>query len=96
MANRQANPVIGVAVVAAVVIVALMVGRGSQFDVGFCLLLGLIAIELANVYLAICLTNCGADNPTCQNRCWRRYFYTVNVLVAVTVLFCLFGWDRIF
>jgi hypothetical protein len=95
MVNSKLNLVVGVTVVVAVVIVALIVG-GSRFDVGFCLLLGLIAIEIANVYLAICLYNCGPDNPACATKCWRRYFIAVNTLVLITVLFCLFGWERLF
>lgn len=97
MANRQANPVIGVAVVVAVVIVALMIGQQQgRLGVSFCLLLGLIAIELANVYLAVCLYNCGPDNQPCQTRCFRRYLYIVNVLFLFTFFFCVFAGDKVF
>ncbi|HEU4930345.1 MAG TPA: hypothetical protein VFU38_10995 [Candidatus Krumholzibacteria bacterium] len=95
MANPKLNAVLGVTIGVAVVIVALIAG-GSRFDVGFCLLLGLIAIEMANVYLAICLYNCGPENTACAERCWRRYFWAVNVLVLVTVVFCLFGFEHVF
>ncbi len=97
MANSKFNPVVVVTIVVAVVIAALTIGNGGhRFGVSFCLFLGLLAIELANVYLAVCLYNCGPDNPACQTRCWRRYFYTVNVLVLVTVIFCLFAGEHVF
>ncbi len=97
MANSKFNAVVVVTIVVAVVIVALIaVNGGSRFGVSFCMLLGLIAIEMANVYLAICLYNCGPENTACQERCWRRYFYTVNILVFVTFVVCAFGGDHIF